>query len=181
MTPLPSSIQLILAASVMIAAVTDLRSRDIPNWLTLSAIGCGLAFHPVLAGWAGLKLAVGGLGLAALIFVPLFVLRWLGGGDVKLMGAVGALAGPANLLTVFLLDALLAGAAALVVVLLRGRLGRTLRNIGRALRSLVRGRSPARESPELEAGHAASLGLPRAVTIMAAVLLVLWAGPGSRP
>ena len=181
MTPLPPPLQLILAACVLIAAATDLRSRDIPNWLTLSAMGCGLALHPAFAGWAGLKMAAGGLGLAALIFLPLFVLRWLGGGDVKLMGAVGALAGPANLLTVILLDALLAGAASLVVVLLRRRLGRTLSNIGRLLRSLAGDGAPVRDSPEFEAGNSASLGLPRAVTIMAAVLLVLWTGSASRP
>lgn len=181
MTPLPDVVQLLLASCVLAAAVTDLRSRDIPNWLTLPAIAAGLALHPYLTGLAGLKLAASGLGLAALIFLPFFLLRWLGGGDVKLMFAVGALAGPDNLLTVFLLDVIFAGVSALAVVLLRGRAGKTLRNIARALKSLAGGRAPYRDTPELEAGSAQSLGLPRAVTIMAATLLLLWASSASSP
>jgi hypothetical protein len=95
------------------------------------------------------------------------------------MGAVGALAGPSNLLLVFILDALIAGLAALLLVVVRGRLWRTLRNIAAALGSLVRGRAPYKDNVELDAGHPRSLGLPRAVTIMTATLLLLWATPSA--
>ncbi|GIU73687.1 MAG: hypothetical protein KatS3mg004_0774 [Bryobacteraceae bacterium] len=167
MKPLPELIEPVLAAVVLIAAVTDLKRREIPNWLTLGAILAGLGLHTWLRGWEGLKFSAAGLGLAALIFVPLFVMRWLGGGDVKLMGAVGALAGAQNMFVIFVLDAILGGIAALVLVIVRGRFLRTLRNIPRMFRF-------QRES-ELEAGGEKSLGLPRAVTIAAATLLVLWA------
>ena len=166
MTPLHPYIEAVLAAMVLIAAVTDLKRREIPNWLTLGGIAAGVALNAWVAGLAGLKTAGAGLGLAALIFVPLFVMRWLGGGDVKLMGAIGALAGAQYMVVIFVFDAILGGAVALVLVIVRGRLLRTLRNIPRMFRL-------KRES-ELEAGGEKSMGLPRAVTIAAATLLVLW-------
>lgn len=177
MTLLPIPVQYILAAVVLIAAGSDIRSRNIPNWLTLGGVVAGLAIHPYLTGWAGLKFSASGLGLAALIFLPLFILRWLGGGDVKLMAAAGALAGASNLLIIFIMDAILGGAVALVAVLLKGRAGKTLRNIGRMIAALFRGKAPYEENQELEAGSEKSMGMPRAVTIALATLLVLWATP----
>ena len=167
MTPLPIAIQAALAALALIAAFTDLRKREIPNWLTVGGVAAGLALNTWISGWAGLKSAALGLGLAALVFVPIFVMRWLGGGDVKLMAAIGALAGPANVMVIFVLDAIFGGVVALAAILLRGRLVKTLRNITRMFQ-------PEREA-ELEAGNEKSMGLPRAVTIAAATLLVLWA------
>ena len=178
MTPLALPIQAALAALVLVAAVCDIRSRDIPNWLTLGGIVAGLVLHPYLAGWAGLKFAAAGLGLAIVMFIPLFILRWLGGGDVKLMVAVGALAGTYNLFIIFIMDALLGGVVALAAVLFRKRGAKTMRNIGRMVTSLVRGKAPYEETKELEAGTEESMGMPRAVTIALATVLVLWATPG---
>lgn len=174
MTNLPIPIQILLAATVLIAAGTDIRKREIPNWLTFGAILAGLVAHPALSGWAGLKLSVVGFLVAALIFLPLFALRFLGGGDVKLMGAIGALAGTDGLLVVFLLDALLAGLAAIVLIVVRGRVRQTLRNIATGLRSITKGRAPHEDNPEMEAGSERSLGMPRGVTIALATLLLLF-------
>lgn len=166
MTVLPLAAEVALAAVVVTAAATDLHRREIPNWLTMSGILAGFAIHTTLYGWRGLKFAALGFGLAALIFLPLFLMRWLGGGDVKLMGAVAALAGAENLIFVFILDALLGGVAALGVILFKGRLARTLKNIPRMFGKNRDG--------ELEAGHEKSTGLPRAVTIAAASLALLY-------
>lgn len=174
-TSLPPHVLVLLAATVLAAAWTDLRARDIPNWITLPAIALALVLHPLHSGWAGARLAAGGLALAALLFLPVFALRWLGGGDVKLMAAVGALVGASNLLTVAILDAILGGVAALAFVLWRGRLGRTLKNAARMLSALARGLAPYKEDPALEAGEPRSLGLPRAVTILLATALCVWA------
>lgn len=178
MTLLPLPVQAVLISVVLLAAFCDLRSRNIPNWLTLGGVAAGLALHPYLAGWAGLKFSASGLGLAILMFIPLFILRWLGGGDVKLMAAAGALAGTYNLFIIFIMDAILAGVVALIAVLFRKRGARTLRNIGRMITALFRGKAPFEEHKELEAGTGESMGMPRAVTIALATLLVLWATPG---
>lgn len=79
-----------LAIALLVAAVTDLRRRQIDNWLTLSVAGAaplywwasGMTFMPGIA-WQ--------LGLAALTFAILFAmfaLGVMGGGDVKLLTAV---------------------------------------------------------------------------------------------
>jgi prepilin peptidase CpaA len=164
-----------LAALVLVAAVSDVRSRTIPNWLTFGGVAAGLAANFLVHGWAGVKTGAIGLGVALLLFVPLFALRWLGGGDAKLMFAIGAFLGATGLITVFIIDAILGGIAALILMLAKGRVRRTFSNIGRMLKSLARGRAPYRDTAELEAGSAQSLGMPRAVTIALAVLVVIWA------
>ncbi len=165
-----------LTALVLVAAFTDIRAREIPNWLTAAGIAAGFALHGWLDGWAGLGTAGMGFGAACLLFLPLFALRWIGGGDAKLMIAIGALTGWQALLVIFFLDAILGGIAALAMMLWKGRARRTLRNIGILLASVVRGRAPYKETPELEAGTAQSAGMPRAVTIALATLLVAWGG-----
>ena len=76
-----------------LSAYWDLRYRKIPNWATLPGIVLGLGLNGILSGWGGMKASGLGflVGFGALLV--LFVLSWMGGGDVKLMAAVGALKG----------------------------------------------------------------------------------------
>jgi prepilin peptidase CpaA len=172
---LPLPVEAALLLMVLAAAVSDIRSRSIPNWLTLGGIAAGLALNTYCTGLAGLKFSAIGFGVAALLFLPLFALRFLGGGDVKIMAAIGALAGYENLLAIFIFDAIFGGIAALILVIVRGRFRKTLRNTGQMIVSLFKGKAPYKENEELEAGGEKSLGMPRAVTIAAATLLILWA------
>ncbi|HEY3443923.1 MAG TPA: A24 family peptidase [Paludibaculum sp.] len=175
MNPLPPPVPYFTAALVLIAAFSDLRSRTIPNWLTLGGIVAGLAMHSYLTGWSGLQFSATGLGVAALVFLPIFMMRWLGGGDVKLWAAVGALTGATNLIVIFIFDSFLGGAAALIAVITRGRSRKTLHNICRIISALLHGKAPYQVSPELEAGTEESMGMPHAATIAAATLFILWA------
>lgn len=119
------------------AAFIDAATRRIPNALTYPAILFGLAVNvaiaPLLAvtgpeyaavwinapGWRD---AVYGLALASIIGIPSFILRGLGGGDVKLLGAVAVLVGFETFLGVFLNTLLFAAAIGLVNWALRGEL-----------------------------------------------------------
>jgi prepilin peptidase CpaA len=76
-----------------VSAYWDLRYHKIPNWATLPGIVLGLGMNGILSGWGGMKASGLGflVGFGALLV--LFVLSWMGGGDVKLMAAVGALKG----------------------------------------------------------------------------------------
>ena len=77
-----------------LAVISDLRAQRIPNWLNFSATGAGL----LLNGWNGFPSFLDGLYGFALgigIFILPFILGWLGAGDVKLMGALGAILGSA--------------------------------------------------------------------------------------
>jgi len=76
-----------------LSAYWDLRYRRIPNWATLPCIILGLGMNTLLNGWGGAKASGTGFLVGFAAFVVLFVLGWMGGGDVKLMAAVGALKG----------------------------------------------------------------------------------------
>src|SRR5947209_11249935 len=96
----PILVPLIAAAMAGVAAYTDLRSRRIPNWLTLSAAVIGLGLNLALGGAAGGLTAVLGLGLGLAMLLPFYLLRAVGAGDVKLLAALGALLGPTALVWV---------------------------------------------------------------------------------
>jgi prepilin peptidase CpaA len=114
-----------LIALVIVAVVWDLRTRRIPNALTLSGFFTALALRALPGGEALLVGVLGGLiGLA--ISFPLVLLGGLGGGDAKLLAAVGAFLGPADLPVALLVTALVGGAMAFALAIQRGALGETL-------------------------------------------------------
>ncbi len=90
------------------ATVTDLSTRKLPNWLTVPAFLAALVFHTVTGGLVGLGNALGGFAIGFGILLILWLIGGGGGGDVKLMGALGAWLGPVPILIVFTLSAVLA-------------------------------------------------------------------------
>src|SRR5262249_58939178 len=103
------------------AVVTDLRARRISNRLTYTTAGLGLAIHAAAGGWGGLSWSAVGLlaGLAA--FLLPFLLGGMGGGDVKLMAAIGALQGPQFVLLTAVYAGLAGGVLAVGHLLRRRR------------------------------------------------------------
>ena len=113
----------------LIACVTDIRSRRIPNVLTFGAALAGLAFHLFTGGRdAGYDSAMGYLAGTAL-FLPFFVLGGMGAGDIKLLAALGAWVGPAHVMWLAVYASISGGVFAVVVGLARGYLGTALRNV----------------------------------------------------
>ena len=127
-------------AVVTAAAVLDRKTGKIPNWLTYGAIVGGMIVHSLLGGLHGqgpnMGLAGALLGLLA-GFVPL-ALIWraggIGGGDAKLMGAIGVLGGWEFVLSA-LLYGFLATAVMAVVVMIQKRI--VLRTFRRVLHAAV--------------------------------------------
>ena len=103
----PSTSPLLALAAV--AAVIDWRSRRIPNWLNLVIAigGLGLAMEGRLGVSVGMSIL--GLICGFILLFPAFALGAMGGGDVKMLAAVGAWTGPVGVLIV-LLAATVAGA-----------------------------------------------------------------------
>ncbi len=149
----------ILAGAVLLAAIagwTDLRSRRIPNWLTVPAFAVGLAANTVLGGWNGLRASLLGALVGLGLLLPFVLVRSLGAGDWKLAGALGAFAGPSLLIDLLLLSVFVAGVMAAALVIYKGRVRQTLRNIGHILVSLVTFRLP---------GHSVSLDNPESLKV----------------
>lgn len=98
-----------LMGAVLVAAWSDLRDRRIPNALTVSTFVLALALR-ALPGGASLLDGLGGAGLGLLLLLPFFALGAVGGGDTKLVIAVGAFLGPQPLLSALAVAAIVGGA-----------------------------------------------------------------------
>jgi prepilin peptidase CpaA len=144
-----STIQILAAALVLVAAVTDIRSRRIPNWLTL----------------------LGVLGFSA--YFILYLLRAMGAGDVKLMAAVGAIVGPENWVAVFLASAAAGGVIALALMVWKGRVRETLFNSLLIVQELAQFRAPYKRNTHLDVKDPRALNMPHGVAIAAGTVACL--------
>jgi prepilin peptidase CpaA len=117
-------------AVVVVATVTDLRSRRIPNWLVLPFLLLGFAVSGYLHGWQGIGQSFEGLAVGALLFG---ILAWMGGmgmGDVKLCAAIGAWIGPSQMLFALVLTGIAGGVMALCWAISGGFLGELFQGTG---------------------------------------------------
>ena len=159
--------EMLFALGVTAAAAFDVRARRVPNRLNLALLLVGLGARAVVGGPSGL--ADGALGAVlglGLLLLP-FSARWIGGGDVKLVAAMGAWLGPAGVLWATLLG--LAGGG-LVSLALLARAGGSVRaevatNLRYSLLALDVPRAPRRR---------AGLLVPLALPLALAGLAVLW-------
>jgi prepilin peptidase CpaA len=164
----------LLCASI--GSLHDLRSRRIPNLLTGPAILFGLLLHLAVGGLVQLGLsALAGL-IAGGIFFLFFVAGGMGAGDVKLMAAVGCLAGTAHLKEVLVATVLVGALMGLALALYRGRLRETVANVV----TLVQHHSAEglATHPELNVKNTATLRLPYALPIAAGCLLTFFLSSG---
>src|SRR5262245_2179308 len=162
-----NSSALILAAA---GSVTDLRSRRSPNRLVVTGLVLGLALNVRAAGFAGIGSSLGGAVLGLALFLPIFLLGGMGGGDVKLMAALGSLVGPMGVLGIALAAALTGGVLGLFAAWWSGRLVSTLNGIVELL--WLWWCAGVRPSPDLKLGNPATLKIPYALPIAAGTLFV---------
>jgi prepilin peptidase CpaA len=150
----------------------DYRSRRIPNILTFGASVAAVVFFGATAGLDGLMTSLGGWAVGCLLFLPWFALGGMGAGDVKLLAALGAWAGPGNAVWMALYAALAGGVFALVVALGSGYLREMLRNLwGLLMFWRVVG---VRPHPELTLRTGRGPRLPYAFPITAGAVAMLW-------
>src|SRR4051794_20714595 len=162
---MPFMNQVLLAVLVMTAGVFDLRFRRIPNWLVATGLLTGLTLNIVLFEWEGLKASLLGIGIATVIYLPLYALRAMGAGDVKLMMAIGAMVGPGPWIGIFVITGVFGGVVALGMLLARRGLGRTAGNVRHILVSLAQFRAPYAGNPELDVRSDRALRLPHGAVI----------------
>ncbi|MGB3738138.1 MAG: prepilin peptidase [Pontixanthobacter sp.] len=106
-----------LAIALLVAAFTDMRRRQIDNWLT----GAVALTAPLwwwasdLALWPDVALQLGVALLSFVILAGLFALRAMGGGDVKLIAALALWIEPELFLRLLIVMALVGGAMTIIL------------------------------------------------------------------
>lgn len=125
-----NAIEVILICLVAQAAVTDLAMRKIPNVLILSGLLLAMILH-LLAGqpWAPVSQWLAGTLAGFFLFLPLYLLRAMAAGDVKLMAMVGAFVGPLAALQIGALAYLIGGVMAVLMLVCSGRWRESWRNV----------------------------------------------------
>ena len=158
----------------VLACWYDLRTRRLPNPLTLGGAAVALLHAAYTAGVGGAVASISGWVVGLLLFLPFFALGGRGAGDVKLMAAVGAWLGPWAALWVALYTSLAGGVLALAVGLVTGYLGQALRNVSFLMTFWQTvGFKPA---PDLTLAGATGPRLPYALAIAAGTAVHLWLG-----
>jgi prepilin peptidase CpaA len=127
---------LVPAALAVTAAAFDLKSRRIPNLLTLLIAATGMAASTVNPEITFAQATIGLL-IGLLIPFVLFALGMLGAGDAKLLAGIGAWVGPIGIVWVMLFTAVAGGVMALVASTAQGQLRPALRNTGLVGMSLL--------------------------------------------
>jgi prepilin peptidase CpaA len=115
-------------AVAVVAAITDVRDRRIPNRITYPAMIAGLALQIASSGWHGIVQSLAGGLLFGGVFFLFYMVRAMGAGDVKLAAALGCIIGPASSWQVMFFTAVAGGALAIIVMVATGRVLRTLRS-----------------------------------------------------
>jgi prepilin peptidase CpaA len=159
----------VIVAFVVTAAVADVRCRKIPRWLTLTAFVTGLAVHWFRGDfWSAAVAAL--LGFA--IGLSFFSLGAIGGGDLKLVTALGALLGYGPWAFAMRITILAAGAMALVQIIRRKVVVQTFRNVLTIPRTWLT--SGLRAHPVINRHNASLVRSPFAVAVAVGTLCALF-------
>jgi prepilin peptidase CpaA len=156
-----------------VATFTDLRSRRIPNWLSLPFLVAGIAVSAWVHGWHGVAQSLEGLALGALLFGVLYAMGGMGMGDVKLAAAIGAWIGPGQLMLALVVTGLAGGLMALLWAVFGGFLGELLHGSGDLLLGWRQRGTTAH--PELVLANPKAHKMPYAPAIAIGTLLSFFA------
>jgi len=115
---------------VLIATITDVRSRRIPNWLVAPFLLAGPIVSAVTGGWSGLGRSLSGLLLGSLILGGFYFLGGMGMGDVKLCAAIGGWIGPGQLMLALVVMGIAGGVIAFCWALAGGFLRESFSGAG---------------------------------------------------
>jgi prepilin peptidase CpaA len=158
-------IPIVAAAFTVACCAVDTQTRRIPNALSAGAMVAGMSLNALSDGSAGVAASLGGLLAAGAVLLPAFALGGVGAGDVKMMGAVGALLGARLALAALALGMIFGGVIMMVHLARRGRLreklGSTWAMVAAAslTRSVEPLRAPAADARAVALPYSVPLGL----------------------
>ena len=147
------------------ACYGEIRERRIPNWLTLGGIVLGIGAGLIEGDLEGLKDSALGLAIAGGMFLPFCLLGVVGGGDMKLMAAVGAIVGWPMVLRVLCNTCIAGGVISVAIMAWHGVLLTTLANAFRIMVGMPRRVRGLRNPPMVPYALAITVGTLIAVFI----------------
>ncbi|MCP4367202.1 MAG: prepilin peptidase [Deltaproteobacteria bacterium] len=154
------AINIILILLALTSFITDITKNKIYNMQTYPSMALGLILGYTAGGGHGILMSFAGLltGLALLFII--FLAGGIGAGDVKLLGAIGALKGTVFVLWTMFYTGLIGGVMAFALLIWKGRLLSTFRNLFTFLRHPIKahGNQKQEEPMYLPYGVAISLG-----------------------
>jgi prepilin peptidase CpaA len=106
-----------LGVVLLAAVICDVRVAKIPNVITFPGMVIGIIYHGTSHGVSGAWFSIAGLLAGSAAFLPFYLMGGMGAGDIKLMGAVGALVGWKGVIPAIVFTALAGGIYALVLIL----------------------------------------------------------------
>jgi prepilin peptidase CpaA len=170
-----AAVNVIVVAFVCAAAWWDMKAGRLPNAITVTGLAAALILRAPL-GVESLLQGVGGFALAFGVSVVLYALRAIGGGDVKLLAAVGAFLGSAEIVGALALIAVLGAGYALLSLTWKGLLPLLVFNTLELVKGwLTLGRAGAIRKLESPGALTIPYGIPIAVGT-----LIWWFGEGVR-
>ena len=140
------------------ATYTEIKERRIPNWLTLGSIVLGLGAAAIEGGGPGLVDSALGMALAGGLFLPFCLLGVVGGGDMKLMAAAGAITGWPMALRVVCDTCVAGGLIAVAIMAWKGVLLTTFANVFRIIFGMPRRSHGLRNPPMVPYALAITVG-----------------------
>ena len=160
----------LLFGFLAVAAWRDMKEHRIPNTVTAAGIIAALACSIMLPSGIGWMQSLAGLAVGFGVLFPLYLLRAMGAGDVKLMAMVGAFLGPVDGLGAILSTLVMGGVLAVAVALRRGAMRHVLENLRAMwLTAAIRVQIPGMDLPEIAQPTAAKL--PYGLAIAAGTML----------
>jgi len=171
-----------LGVTLLIAAMTDFKSRKVYNKLTYPMFIVGLILHTIAIGWAGLG---DGLLAALLVFIigiATMPLGWIKAGDIKLLMVVAAFLGMRGVAEVFFYSAFVGAALGILMSLATGRMLKVLKRIWFMLRNFFLRLVTSSKNFSVKLDEAENTYIPFAIAIFIGSALVatehLYAWPG---
>jgi len=168
----------LLVVLLALAAFIDVRTYRIPNWLTAGGAAAGLALGAAIQwqvlgpAWAvnGLLWSLGGLAAGLVLMLPMYALRVMGAGDVKLMAMAGAFLGLGQIVQAVLCVFVAGGVLAVGYALWRRALGRMTVNVVDIVQSMVIAAAAGVPPPGMAAMRPSVGKIPYGVSISAGTI-----------
>ena len=162
--------KLVLLAPLAIFVIYyDVRYRRIPNVLVLSALLAGISVNTAFGGWQGMLSSLEGFALAFFPMLLMHIFGAMGAGDVKLMGAVGAVLGVTLVPLAFVMVVMLGAVLAVYTMLRAGTVFTTLHGVFRIFVGLL----PGWEMPRFAMSPDRKHTIPYGVAIMLGSLIAV--------